>query len=379
MELADLQLLGFSENEARVYTALLANPDCTGYEVASLASVPRAKVYEVLAGLERKGVVLASGEDKRRCYQALPASMLINRHRQQTEAALARLKPELARLEAGQSREELRTIRGRRPVLDLVRQLLDTAASRIHLSGLPVDLNALAQPLQAARRRGVREFVLSYGKADLPDINVVEHRVTGTQYLQVAALGRWLGLVVDFDQAVLAQVRDEDSTQAIWTSHPGIMFGIFSWIAHDITMYKFEQLIAQMPGVMDALEPLYRDLQPMWMLSPREGPKEETLAVDATELAATLEQRVSRYCGPAAAIQLNLTGPGGGHWRIRLHAHGGSVTEGKDEAADLVVTMSARDFVALQLDRLPLTAFITEGRIQVSGDLALAAKLQGII
>lgn len=378
MEENDLQQLGFSEYEARVYTALLANPDSTGYEIAAAAKVPRAKVYEVLDGLERKGFVLASGDEKRRCYQALPAPMLISRHREQTEATLNRLGARLARLEAGQARELLRTVRGRETVLDLVRQLVDNAASRIHISGLPADLLLLEQPLRAARRRGVQAYILSYGEVDLPELDVVVHKVTGVQYLQVAALGRWLGLVADFDQAVLAQVRDEE-TEAIWSSHPGIMFAVFSWIAHDITMYRFEQHFSRRPEFARLAESEYKKLAPMWMLEQHEGPKAEQAALSREQMTAGLQQRIARYRGQRATIQLHLTGEGGDIWHLRLHARGGSVEQGEAPDPDLVVRMSAGDFASLHLGQLPLSAFLTQGRIWVSGSLDLAAKLQDIL
>ena len=379
MGLDDLHLLGFSEYEARVYAALLTNPDSTGYEIAGVANVPRAKVYEVLSGLERKGIVLTSGDDKRRCYHALPGNMLVDRYRRQTKATLDRLSTTLTQLEAGHDRQLLRTIRGRQSVLDLVRQLIDGARCRIHICGLPAELQDLAPALKAARQRGVKEYILSYGPTDLPGLNVVAHRVSATQYLQVAALGHWLGIVVDFDQAVLAQVRDEEDSQAMWSNHPGIMFGIFSWIAHDITMYKFEQLIPEIPDISKVLAPIYDELEPMWLLDAHEGPILHHLVVDEGELAESLKQGVARYRGRPCTIQFHLSGEGGGDWLLRLHANGGIAESGKSSPADLVVRMSARDFYALHLGQLPLTAFLTQDRISVSGDLDLAGKLQGII
>lgn len=68
-----LQALGFTEYEAKVYCALVRFPGSTGYETGGHSKVPRARVYEVLEGLQEKGIVYSQTVDGR---QALlpPAS-----------------------------------------------------------------------------------------------------------------------------------------------------------------------------------------------------------------------------------------------------------------------------------------------------------------
>ncbi|MHA1780183.1 MAG: TrmB family transcriptional regulator [Candidatus Thorarchaeota archaeon] len=55
--ISDLMQLGLKKNEARAYYTLVTNGRATASRVASLAHIPRSKVYEALYGLEAKGMI----------------------------------------------------------------------------------------------------------------------------------------------------------------------------------------------------------------------------------------------------------------------------------------------------------------------------------
>ena len=64
MTLAALQELGLTQSEAKIYLSLLAGSAANGNQVARLAGVPSAKVYENLERLTGQGLV-AQLEDGR--------------------------------------------------------------------------------------------------------------------------------------------------------------------------------------------------------------------------------------------------------------------------------------------------------------------------
>ena len=49
--------IGFSINEAKVYTALIGKNPINGYEIAKRANVTRTMVYDILNRMLGKGVV----------------------------------------------------------------------------------------------------------------------------------------------------------------------------------------------------------------------------------------------------------------------------------------------------------------------------------
>jgi Cd2+/Zn2+-exporting ATPase len=53
--LDDLNALGFTEYEAKVYLALLKDHPATGYQLSKQAGIPRSMVYEALGRLDVRG------------------------------------------------------------------------------------------------------------------------------------------------------------------------------------------------------------------------------------------------------------------------------------------------------------------------------------
>ncbi len=53
----NLQKLGFTGNEAKVYSALVLLKQARASQVAEASGVPRAKIYRTLRGMEKKGYV----------------------------------------------------------------------------------------------------------------------------------------------------------------------------------------------------------------------------------------------------------------------------------------------------------------------------------
>ncbi|AAM07958.1 TPA: TrmB family transcriptional regulator [Methanosarcina acetivorans] len=53
----NLQKLGFTGNEAKIYTALVCFKQARASEIAENAGVPRPKIYGALRGTEKKGYV----------------------------------------------------------------------------------------------------------------------------------------------------------------------------------------------------------------------------------------------------------------------------------------------------------------------------------
>jgi putative sterol carrier protein len=83
--------------------------------------------------------------------------------------------------------------------------------------------------------------------------------------------------------------------------------------------------------------------------------------------------------GLKATYQFNLSGHNGGAWVIKLGTDDAGVTEGTDEAAVCVISMSDVDFVGIVSGTLnPQMAFMT-GKLRVKGDMGLALKLQQVL
>ncbi|HZC25389.1 MAG TPA: helix-turn-helix domain-containing protein, partial [Actinopolymorphaceae bacterium] len=109
--------VGFSSQEARVYVALLQQPSATGYEIAKVAGLQRANVYQVLAGLTERGVVEQVTSTPARFVARAPAEVL-GRVRRETAERCEALIVDLAAVAAPAEPAAFWTLRGREPILE---------------------------------------------------------------------------------------------------------------------------------------------------------------------------------------------------------------------------------------------------------------------
>lgn len=85
VEPADLQALGLTERESKVYLALVIKGAALAAELPALAAIPRAKVYETLTRLLNLGLLVEKPAGQRKRYEAVRPDIAIDHLlRQQT-------------------------------------------------------------------------------------------------------------------------------------------------------------------------------------------------------------------------------------------------------------------------------------------------------
>jgi sugar-specific transcriptional regulator TrmB len=233
-----LQVLGITEWESRAYFALLEDSPSSGYGVAKRSGVPRAKVYEVLAALERKGAVhVAHGEP--RLYGPVPPKDLIARARERVLHSLdvaESVMNEYTTQPHGNS--VIWDIQGREEILARARELVRGAKHRILLEIWAPDAGELRAELKAAVGRGVEVTAVAYGEPDYPFARVYPH--PSTDEVTRGLGGRWLVLSIDNREVIAGIVSGAELSRAAWTTHPGLVVPVTELVRHDL--YKLEML-----------------------------------------------------------------------------------------------------------------------------------------
>ena len=79
--------------------------------------------------------------------------------------------------------------------------------------------------------------------------------------------------------------------------------------------------------------------------------------------------------GLTATIQFEITGEGGGTWRVVLDNGALSILEGGVPSPELVITATAPDYVAISTGALNEQLAFMTGRIRAKGNTRLAMKL----
>ena len=73
--IAQLKEMGFTEYEAKAYTALVQQSHVSAYQVSKNSGIPRARVYDILNILVDKGIVLKEETAEQTTYAAMPVSV----------------------------------------------------------------------------------------------------------------------------------------------------------------------------------------------------------------------------------------------------------------------------------------------------------------
>lgn len=253
-----LEQLGLSEYEAKAYAALLASPGANGYETAKLSGVPRAKVYEVLAGLVAKGAAQVSSEGGgRSVYYPTPHETLLQRHLERAKQTAAALRPLLAGLAAPAELAPLVTVRGYEALLAEANRIIAGAAEQLLIIGRPAELERLAPDLRAAEGRGVDIYPLVYGEAVLGLRRLFRHN-------EISLRGRAGGavpvliIVADHSEALMAEATASDRATGLVTRQQAVVLIAAEFVKHDI--FLSEAVRRNEAAITDRLD----DLQTMW-------------------------------------------------------------------------------------------------------------------
>jgi putative sterol carrier protein len=80
-----------------------------------------------------------------------------------------------------------------------------------------------------------------------------------------------------------------------------------------------------------------------------------------------------------ATLQFNITGDDGGTWTAKIDNGKLTVSEGAAENADMTVTTSGNDMLAMVNGELNAVSAFMQGRVRIDGDMSLAMKLQSLL
>jgi len=136
--------LGLTQNESRVYLAVLGASEVTAAEAAARAGVPRPKVYEALGSLESRGFCRSLGGRVQRYAAVDPDTALRSwlRHRDHERAALAerdqahvetltRLLPRPAPPPTVDVPDFIEAVSGRLPTTEVLEAVVSRAQTRL--------------------------------------------------------------------------------------------------------------------------------------------------------------------------------------------------------------------------------------------------------
>jgi len=165
-----LRRLGLNQYESKTYLALMSTRASTATELSDVASIPRPRVYDVLAKLEKRGFVVSQPGRPAR-YSAVPVAMALGALKREKKRDLDKELSELDKLEdtlgkhlenqavpAGEEGDVF-TITDRKTIYAALEELIKQSKDHIVLSsnreGLARKRKEYGPLLHQAKKRGV--------------------------------------------------------------------------------------------------------------------------------------------------------------------------------------------------------------------------------
>ncbi len=257
--IAYLRELGLSDYEARTYRALSQVSPLTAYETAQQAGLPTSKIYQVLARLEEKGLVLCLQEENRKRYIPRELEEFAAACRYQMEQTLAGLEKEGRKLKQESRVSYIWNLKGYREIADKARQIIAYARHEILISLWQEELVQLAPALRAKRDEGIRIGLVHFGRLD-PALAVgtcFSHPIADTLFQEKG--GRGLTLVVDSLEAMMVTIFDAGEAEGAWSRNRGYVTLAEDYVKHDIYIMKIVDRFDSL--LIDRFGPGYRKLR----------------------------------------------------------------------------------------------------------------------
>jgi sugar-specific transcriptional regulator TrmB len=234
--LKEMQKIGFTSYESKIYLALLHRNPATGYEISKISGVPQAKVYENILRLGNRGAVLNVGNDPVK-YVPLPPEKLLNKVNADFEKSIELLKSKLPALSSCNEPDYVWNIRGYFSSMERASQLIKVAENKICMAIWGEDVMYLYNELAEAVSRGVETNILIYGRKNIIALeNVYYHG--GEKKLLREAGDRWITLVADDKEVLTGQIDEEKEGISIWTANPAIVYTSKRYIEQEILSSK---------------------------------------------------------------------------------------------------------------------------------------------
>lgn len=235
--LQDLQALGFSPYEARVYLALLRGGRAKGYEVAKRSGVPRSMVYQALERLVARGAAYRVEEGNGVFYGAVPQEELLNRLEAEAKERFARARESLSRLAPERPVEAIWRVRGALRTLAEAKALVDQARRALTLSLWQNQLDTLQDALKKAQARGVALRLVLFGERADPALGkVYYHHFVDPEVVEGRLRARLFVVVRDHEEVVVGNLAGEGEAWAVRTRDPALVLVAEEYVRHDVVL-----------------------------------------------------------------------------------------------------------------------------------------------
>jgi HTH-type transcriptional regulator, sugar sensing transcriptional regulator len=232
---SEMQKLGFTDYEAKIYIQLLRMHPVTAYELSKVTGVPRANAYHALESLTRKEAVQPVSEDPVR-FVPVPPQVLLEGIASSTQRRCDRLTSQLNSLSKSEETQYVWTISGEPAVDERIKQMVLSAKKSIWIKAQDQVLRRHEEVLRSMAHSGVEIFIILFGEDAeefrySDNVKIYLHEGNGKT---IGTADNLFTITVDHEQLLTANVQGK--VFASYTRNQPIVTTAESLIRHDYYM-----------------------------------------------------------------------------------------------------------------------------------------------
>lgn len=219
---------GLTRHEARLYVLLSSEGAISGYEAAKLTTMSRSNAYIALSGLTEKGGAMRIEGDVQR-YEAVPIHEYVTNKRRHFDQVLQIAEREMPRSRA--SVEPYLTIRGRRHIIDKVRNMISQASERVYISLPAADLKVVLPELGSLRDRGGKVVVFASHAFNMTGA-IVYHMPRNESQVRV---------IVDSSEILTGEIGTQSESTCLYSRHAALVNLFKDAMKNEIRLIEIRQ------------------------------------------------------------------------------------------------------------------------------------------
>ena len=246
---------GFSQYEITAYLTLVGDHPVNGSQLSRGSGIPRAKIYDVLRSLQRKGAVAEVGSGQ---YAPLPPEELFNRLRHTFESSIELLETRIKAATGTSNYDYVWTLKGYDRAIEKAQAMIISARQEIYTRLFPQEGHTLSVSLQQAADRGIEIKYISMGSpADHFDLQVVHPEA---DRIEKNLGGRSFDLVVDREELLVGMFETgrEDQAQVNWAKNHWFVVATRDSLRHDFFHYFLHKIYDKKQRLTPSEKKLYR-------------------------------------------------------------------------------------------------------------------------
>ena len=235
-----LKSFSFSQYESSCYLTLLTHHPVNGSRLSTLSGIARSRIYDVLRGLIKKGLVFEVDKGQ---YVPLPFEELKKRLKNEFDENLSLLEDQVSDISAEAGTEYLLTLKGYDMVMDKAADIIDSTRFELYLRLFPKSWERLKKHIKKADKRGAGIRLVAMGEEikDACDIQVLH---PFSERLEKVVGGEAIDIISDKEEALVGifETGLEDVSPVIWTRNRSFVTTNRDSLRHDFYHYFLHKL-----------------------------------------------------------------------------------------------------------------------------------------